>query len=109
MCLYCPFIDTTVDDAAKPSQQNDGNIYANVTTPVYGNIDDLERPYDPEIPVVCPVPVVELGSHVSRNHSNMNTGFKDQYKVIKPFSDTKQKLSAWMQYKYLVFWTAVFC
>ena len=89
------FIDTTVDDTAKPSQQDDGNIYANVTdTPVYGNIDDPGRPYDPQIPVVCPVSVVELGSHVLQNHSNMNNGFKDQYKVIMPSSNTKQKLRA---------------
>ena len=81
--------DSVVDDKKDPipPPDDDGaNIYANVVgQPLYGNTPDapfIRQPeYDPMIPETCPVFIDDLGQYVSENHSNMNAGFKEQYKV----------------------------
>ena len=64
------------------------NIYAYATVDVsdglYTDPSDqgpVLSPYDPMIPETCPVPLNDFGLYVSKNHSNLNSGFREQFKV----------------------------
>ena len=97
--LFFFILDSIVDKPAFMTLSNDhgANIYANVSgqqsQPLYGNITDttplIRQPeYDPMIPETCPVFIDDLGQYVSENHSNLNAGFKEQYKVTVSISDS---------------------
>lgn len=69
-------------------------IYSSVATqePTYANVEKDSKPsphlprgpppFDPLIPLTCPVAVAELGVHVAGLHGDNNAGFNQQYQVI---------------------------
>ena len=88
---YCTVsqLDSYVDHkVAVPVYEAVTNIYAYTTFDVadglYTDPSDLGpvlSPYDPMIPETCPVPLNDFGLYVSKNHSNVNSGFREQFKV----------------------------
>lgn len=79
------FIDTTVNTTV-PSFEANASIYANteVTTDLYENPGAAKAtppPYDPMIPEIRPILLEAFGQYVAENHYNLNTGFREHYKV----------------------------
>ena len=75
------YVDHTV---AVPVYEAVSNIYVDVSDGLYTDLSDqvfVLSPYDPMIPETCPVSINDIELYVSKNHSNMNSGFREQFKV----------------------------